>query len=128
MGYAQSIFPRVSRMGYSSNTLSVRFRRGWSSIGWATRFVKRWCTRALKSRLEPIREFVGTLRNHLPYILPYVSTRLTNAKGEGINRLLRMVNNRASGFATLAAFIYLIMLEVGDVDIPESFPARFRMA
>ena len=99
---------------------------GYISIGWATRFVKKWCTRALKSRLEPMREFGRTLRNHLPYILPYVSTRLTNAKGEGINRLLRMVNNRASGFATLAAFIDMIMLEAGDIDIPESFPKRFR--
>jgi len=99
---------------------------GYISVGWAAKYVKKWCTRALKSRLEPMRKFVGTLRDHLPYILPYVSTRLTNAKGEGINRLLRMVNNRASGFATLAAFIDVIMLEVGDVDIPESFPKRFR--
>jgi len=99
---------------------------GYSSIGWAKRFVKRWCTRALKSRLESMRGFVETLRNHLPYIISYVSTRLTNAKGEGINRLLRMVNNRASGFATLEAFIDVIMLEVGDVDIPESFPKRFQ--
>ena len=99
---------------------------GYISVTWAEKFAKKWCTRTLKSRLEPMRSFVTTLRNHLPYILPYVSTRLTNAKGEGINRLLRMVKNRASGFANLEAFIDLIMLEAGDVDIPGSFPETFR--
>lgn len=113
---------------YRAWLLKDEFEHFWQyvSVGWATRFVKQWCTRALKSRLEPMRNFVGTLRNHLPYILSYVATRLTNAKGEGINRLLRMVNNRASGFATLDAFTDVIMLEVGDVEIPESFPKRFR--
>ena len=51
---------------------------------------------------------------------------LTNATAEGINRILRMVNNRASGFRSAEAFIDLIYLTAGDVDIPAQIPARFR--
>ncbi len=51
---------------------------------------------------------------------------LTNAAAEGLNRIIRMVKNRASGFKTLDAFADLIYLCVGDLDIPAQIPARFR--
>jgi len=59
-------------------------------------------------------------------ILAFVDTRLTNAVAEGLNRIVRMVKNRASGFRTLDAFADMIFLCVGDLDIPAQIPARFR--
>jgi transposase len=50
------------------------------------------------------RQLARTLREHQADILPFIETRLTNATGEGINRLLQMVKQRASGFANLDAF------------------------
>lgn len=93
--------------------------------GAAQSFVKRWMTSALKSRLEPLRGFVKTLRNHLGDIITFVGTRLTNAVGEGVNRIIRMVKNRASGFQNITAFSDLIYLTVGDLDIPAQIPKRF---
>jgi transposase len=92
----------------------------------AERFLKRWMTTALKSRLEPISVFVKTLKKHMHRILPFISSGLTNAVAEGLNRIIKIVKNRASGFRTLSAFTDIIFLTVGDLDIPAQFPPKFR--
>jgi transposase len=43
---------------------------------------KRWMTSALRSRLDPLRKFVNTLRNHYAGVLAFVGSRLTNAISE----------------------------------------------
>jgi transposase len=108
--------------------LKDEFEHFWNyKTRWAAdRFVKRWTTTALKSRLEPIRRFVKTIRKHMHRILPYVETRMTNATAEGLNRIIKIVKNRASGFRTLEAFANLIFLTIGDVNIPEQIPKNFR--
>jgi len=83
----------------------------------AKRFLKQWSTTALKSRLEPLRKFVRTIRKHVDNILTFTDSRLTNATAKGLNRIIGMVRNRASGFRTVDAFIDLIYLTIGDVDI-----------
>lgn len=92
----------------------------------ATRFLKRWTTAALRSRLAPMKKFVATVRRHQSGILAFVDTRLTNAISEGLNRIVKIVKNRASGFRDLAPFEDMIYLTVGDVDIPAQIPHRFR--
>jgi hypothetical protein len=81
---------------------------------------------ALKSRLEPLRKFVATIKKHSEDIITFVECRLTNATAEGLNRIIRMIKNRAGGFRNVTAFIDLIHLAIGDVDIPAQFPQRFR--
>lgn len=89
-------------------------------------FLKNWGTSALKSRLEPIRKFVRTIRKHTENIITFIESRLTNAAAEGMNRIIGMVRNRASGFRSVQAFIDLILLVLGDVDIPAQISAKFR--
>jgi transposase len=98
------------------------YRTQWA----AERFLKRWMTTALKSRLKPIRDFVETLKKHQHRILPFIESRLTNAVAEGLNRIIKIVKNRASGFRTLSAFMDMIFLTVGDVDLPAQFPVSCR--
>jgi hypothetical protein len=45
---------------------------------------------------------------------------------EGLNRIAKIVLNRASGFRSLDAFADIIFLTIGDLDIPAQIPARFR--
>ena len=99
-----------------------RYRARWA----AERFLKEWTKAALRSRLQPLRRFVNTVRKHAAGITAFVDTHLTNAAAEGLNRIIRMVKNRASGFKTLDAFADLIYLCVGDLDIPAQIPTRFR--
>ena len=108
--------------------LKDEFEQFWDyKAPWAAKkFLKRWMTAALKSRLEPIRKFVKTIKKHIDRLLPFVKSRLTNATAEGLNRIIKIVKNRASGFRTLRAFSDMIFLTVGDLDIPAQIPARFR--
>ena len=92
----------------------------------AETFLKGWMTAGLRSRLQPLREFVKTLKKHWEHVLAFIRTPITNAVGEGINRIIKIVKNRASGYRTLNAFIDMIYLTLGDVNIPEQIPVRFR--
>jgi len=107
--------------------LKDEFEQFWDyKAPWAAeRFLKRWTTTALKSRLEPIRDFVKTVRKQWHRILPFIESRITNATAEGLNRIIKIVKNRASGFRTLQAFMDMIFLSVGDVDIPAQIPENF---
>ena len=112
-----------NRRIYRAWRLKDEFEQLWDfSAPWAAmRFFKRWTTSALRSRLEPLRRFVATARRHQAGILAFVGTRVTNAVAEGINRIVKIVKNRASGFRHLHAFADMIYLIVGDLDIPASF-------
>lgn len=113
---------------YRAWVLKDEFEHFWPYVypHAAEKFIKGWITAALRSRLEPLREFAFMLRRHLDKILAFIGTRITNAIAEGINRIIRMVKNRASGYRTLAAFTDMIFLTVGDVDIPAQIPEHFR--
>jgi len=94
----------------------------------AESFFNGWITATLKSRLQPMKDFALMIRRHADHILPFIKTRLSNAVAEGINRIIKIVKNRASGFANLSAFTDMIFLIVGDVDIPAQIPEGFRTA
>ena len=108
--------------------LKDEFEQFWDyKAPWAAeRFLKRWTTTALKSRLEPIRDFVKTVREHWHRVIPFIESRITNAISEGLNRIIKIVKNRASGFRTLQAFTDMIFLAVGDVDLPAQISEDFR--
>jgi transposase len=108
--------------------LKDEFEHFWEyNAPWAAeRFLKRWGTTALKSRLEPIRDFVKMLRKHIHRIIAFTTSKLTNAMAEGLNRIIKIVKNRASGFRGLPAFTDIIFLTVGDLDIPAQIPTKFR--
>ena len=92
----------------------------------AEKFLKRWIIAALRSRIPSMRKFVGTLRNHFENILAFVDRNLTNAVAEGLNRIVKIVKNRASGYRNLDSFADLIYLTVGDLDIPAHIPSQLR--
>lgn len=92
----------------------------------ATLFLKRWITAALRTRIPALRKFARTLRFHQDNIVSFIQRPLTNAVAEGINRVIKIVKNRASGFRSLEPFVDLIFLTIGDVDILDHIPSRLR--
>mgnify|MGYP006435080793 CR=1 FL=1 len=117
-----------NRRIYRAWRLKEEFEHFWTyKAPWAAeRFLKRWTKSALLSRLEPMREFVHTLRRHQSAVIAFIDTQVTNATAEGLNRIVRMVKNRASGYRHLDALSDMIYLTVGDLDLPAQIPARFR--
>ena len=113
---------------YRAWRLKDEFEQFWDyNAPWAAqRFLKSWMTSSLRSRLEPMKKFVATLRKYESGVMAFIGTRLTNAVGEGLNRIAKIVKNRASGFRNLSAFTDMIFLTIGDVDIPAQIPNKFR--
>jgi transposase len=94
--------------------------------GSASKALRSWVTSARRSRLDPLRKFANTVMGHFDNIVSFIETRMTNAVSEGINRILRMAKNRASGFRGLQPFSDIIYLIAGDVDIQGRIPVKFR--
>ena len=117
-----------NRRIYRAWCLKDEFERFWNyNARWAAeRFLKSWMTTVNRSRLAPMKTFVRTLQRHYDGILAFIDTGLTNAVAEGLNRVVKIVKNRASGFRTLDPFADLIYLTAGDVDIPAHIPSKFR--
>ena len=108
--------------------LKDEFEHFWnySYRGAAEKFLRRWITAALRSRIPSLRQFVTTLRNHFDNILAFVDRNLTNAVGESLNRIVKIVKNRASGYRSLESFADMIYLTIGDLDIPAQIPSHLR--
>lgn len=108
--------------------LKDEFNHFWNYTyaGSAEQFLKRWMTAALKSRIPSLIKFVGTVREYKQNIMTFIERPLTNAVGEGINRILKIVKNRSSGFRNLESFSDLIFLTIGDLDINAHIPSRLR--
>ena len=64
----------------------------------AETFLKGWMTASLRSRQQPLREFVKTLKKHWEHVLAFISTPITNAVGKEINRMIKIGKNRVSGY------------------------------
>jgi Transposase len=72
-------------------------------------------------------EILGELiRPSFDNILAFVDRNLTNAVGEGLNRIVKIVKNRASGYRNLESFADMIYLTIGDLDIPAQIPSHLR--
>lgn len=112
---------------YRAWLLKDNFEHFWDYVspGHAANFLNAWITRALRSRIDSMKEFALMLRRHQDNILSFIKEPVTNARAEGINRLLKIIKNRSSGFKSLQGFENMIHLCAGDLDIVGSYPRRF---
>ena len=109
--------------------LKDEFEHFWdyNSLTWAESFLKGWITSALKSRIPSMKKVALTLRKYQDNILTFIERNLTNAVAEGLNRVIKIIKGRSSGFKNLESFADLIFLRVGDLDIPSRIPSRYRI-
>lgn len=80
----------------------------------------------MRSRIPSLRKFVGTLCHHFEHILAFIDRNLTNAVAEGLNRVIKIIKNRASGYRNLDSFADMMYLTVGDLDVPAQIPSNLR--
>lgn len=100
------------------------FRRFWDyrSIGCARRFLKEWCTRAMRSRIEPMQKLARMLRKHEELILNWFKAEGTISAGavEGLNNKLKVVTRKAYGFRTFDAAEIALYHTLGNLPAPKS--------
>lgn len=104
--------------------LKETFDHFWSykSLVWAQAFLDYWCTRALRSRIEPLQKVARMLRSHEELILNWFKAKgeISNGVVEGLNNKIRVVTRRAYGFRTLNAMETALYHTLGRLPEPES--------
>jgi transposase len=93
---------------------------------WAEAFLDAWITRALRSRLVPMRKVAQTLRDHEPLILNWFGWKkaFASAAVEGLNNKARVVTRRAYGFRQFPVLEVALYHTLGNLPEPE-LPHRF---
>jgi len=104
--------------------LKESFQLFWNytSPYWAEWFLEKWCERAMRSRLEPIKKFVKTIRNHQPLIMNWFKAKKQYSSGvvEGLNRKVNLVTRKAFGFRSYEVLKIALFHTMGDLPEPES--------
>jgi transposase len=70
--------------------------------------LEKWMRSAMRSRLEPFKQFVRTLRAYLDGILAWTKQRVSNGAVEGMNNKIKSISHRSFGFRTAENFIAAI--------------------
>jgi transposase len=104
--------------------LKETFQHFWRyrSVSWAAAFLNVWCTRALRSRIEPMRKVARMLRKHEQLLLNWFRAKgeLSSAAVEGLNNKIRVVTRRSYGFRTYDAMEIALFHTLGRLPEPET--------
>lgn len=98
----------------------------YSSPYWAGWYLDKWCTRAMRSRLEPIKTFVKTMRNHRELLMNYFKAKkeISSAVVEGLNTNVKLALRKARGFKSHEVAKTALYHELGKLPEP-IFTHRF---
>ena len=106
-----------------SHLLREDFQQFWeyTSPGWAGKFLDQWCTRALRSRIKPMKKIVRSLRVHRDLILNWFRARGTVSAGavEGLNNKAKLTTRKAYGFRTYEAIEIALYHSLGKLPEPK---------
>jgi transposase len=82
----------------------------WSyrHIGYAQRFWQQWYSRAIRSRIAPLKAFARNLKTYLPGVLSHCRWPLGTNLVEGINNKIKVIKRMAYGFRDDAYFFLKI--------------------
>jgi transposase len=104
--------------------LKETFQDFWRyrALSWAAAFLDVWCTRALRSRLEPMKKVARMLRTHQELLLNWFRAKGEISAGavEGLNNKIRVVTRRSYGFRTFDAMEIALYHTLGRLPEPES--------
>jgi len=111
-----------------SHLMKEDFQRFWEyrSPAWAAKFLDAWCTRAMRSKIEPMKKVARTLREKREPILNWFRAGGTISAGivEGFNNKLKLITRKSYGFRTQNAYETALYHNLGALPEPE-FTHRF---
>jgi transposase len=80
------------------------FQQFWEyeSPTWAGKFLDQWCKEVMRSRIDPLKKFVKTVRSHRELLLNYFKAKKEFSSGivEGLNNKAKVTMRKAYGFRT----------------------------
>jgi len=84
----------------------------------AEAFLRRWCRGALRSRLEPLKDFVRLVERHWDGILAWHTAPISNGVLEATNSLIQAAKRKARGYSNPDNLICMIYLVAGRLPLP----------
>lgn len=103
--------------------LKEEFQLFWEylSPAWAEKFMDQWCTKAMRSRLEPMQKIARMIRSHKPLILNWFEARgqLSLGAVEGMNNKLKASIRTSYGFRTARAIKIMLYHKLGELPTPQ---------
>jgi transposase len=119
---------RYNLKSVRSHVMKEDFQRFWEYArpSWAGRFLDEWCTRAMRSKIEPMKKVARMLRNKRDLILNWfvAEGKLSSGIVEGFNNKLKVITRKAYGFRTQEAYETALYHNLGALPEPE-FTHRF---
>jgi transposase len=111
-----------------SHLMKEDFQQFWeyTSPTWAGKFLDQWCTRAMRSRIDPMKKVARMLRNKRELVLNWfvAEGRLSSGIVEGFNNKLKLITRKSYGFRTQKAYETALYHNLGALPEPE-FTHRF---
>lgn len=103
--------------------LKESFQAFWhyTSPYWAAWFLKQWCARAMRSKLEPMKKFVKTVRRHEALMMNWFEAKKAFSSGivEGLNRKINLVTRKAYGYRSYDVLKIALFHTLGELPEPE---------
>ena len=99
------------------------FQQFWDydSPTWAGKFLDQWCKEVMRSRIEPLKKFARTVRNHRELLLNYFRARKAFSSGivEGLNNKAKVTMRKAYGFRTFKMLELALYHVLGKLPEPK---------
>lgn len=83
----------------------------------AERYFQDWFQEAMKSALRPIQQAARMLKRHLPHLLTYFQSYITNAVSEGLNSKIQALKAAARGYRSFANYRISILFHCGKLHL-----------
>jgi transposase len=103
--------------------LKEQFQHFWNynSPTWAGKFLDEWTTCVMRSRIEPMKNFAKTLRNHRELLLNYFRAKKQFSSGvvEGLNNKAKVTMRKSYGFRTFRITEIALYHALGRLPEPE---------
>lgn len=103
--------------------LKEQFNLFWnySSPAWAGKFLDKWCTRAMRSKIEPMKQKAKMLRLHKPLILNWFKAKgeLSSGVVEGLNLKAKLTARKSYGFRNPEMQKIALYHSLGNLPTPE---------
>ena len=98
----------------------------YKSAAWAGKFLDKWCTRAMRSRLIPMKKVARMLRSHRELLLNWFRAKNHISLGavEGLNNKIKVTTKKAYGFRSFDLMEIALYQAVGNLPEP-SFTHKF---
>ena len=95
------------------------FRSFWlcDTVQAAAKYFDKWYSRAIRSRLAPVKKVARTCKAHLDHILTFFTHRLTNGPIEGLNNAIQGLIKKAFGYRNKERFKTDIFFHFGGLDL-----------